>query len=136
VTTTIRLRDGETNMLAGLIRDEERKVLNGVPGLSDIPVIGRLFAANSTESKQTDIILVITPHVVRVLELTEADLRPFRIGREPTAGVVESPAPQADVPEPGETPATQTAPAPATAQPILPPPTAMPKPPVKPPPGL
>jgi general secretion pathway protein D len=136
VSTTIRLRDGETNMLAGLIRDEERKVLDGVPGLSDIPVIGRLFAANSTESKQTDIILVITPHVVRVLELTEADLRPFRIGREATAGVVEPATPPADTPEPGATPSSQAAPVQPPAQPILPPATAAPRPPVKPPPGL
>jgi general secretion pathway protein D len=135
VTTTIRLRDGETNMLAGLIRDEERKVLNGVPGLSDIPVIGRLFAANETETKQTDIILVITPHVVRVLELNEADLRPFRIGREAAGGIVESPAPTVDVPEPGGTPAAAPAPAPQPVQPVLPPPASPIKPAVKPPPG-
>ena len=81
ITTTIRLKDGETNMLAGLIRDEERTVLAGVPGLSDIPLIGRLFANNRRETQQTDIILTLTPHIVRVLELTEADLRPFRLGR-------------------------------------------------------
>ena len=44
INTVIRLRDGETNMLAGLIRDDERASLAGIPGLSDIPVIGRLFA--------------------------------------------------------------------------------------------
>ena len=69
-------------MLAGLIRDEERTVLAGVPGLSDMPLIGRLFARNRKESTQTDIILTLTPHIVRVLDLTEADLRPFRLGRE------------------------------------------------------
>ena len=50
ITTTIRLKDGETNMLAGLIRDDERTVLSGVPGLSDIPMLGRLFANNHRES--------------------------------------------------------------------------------------
>ena len=45
INTVIRLKDGETNMLAGLIRDDERRVLEGVPGLSDLPIIGRLFAA-------------------------------------------------------------------------------------------
>ena len=78
----IRLQDGETNMLAGLIRDDERQVLNGIPGLSDIPLIGRLFAHTRTESTQTDIILTLTPHIVRVLDLTEADLRAFRVGRD------------------------------------------------------
>ncbi len=80
ITTVIRLRDGETNMLAGLIRDEERKVLSGVPGLSDIPMIGRLFAYNRTEVQETDIILTLTPHIVRVLDLT-AERRPGVQGR-------------------------------------------------------
>ena len=82
ITSTIRLKDGQTNMLAGLIRDEERTVLAGVPGLIDIPLIGRLFARNRKESPQTDIILTLTPHIVRTLDVTEADLRPFRLGRE------------------------------------------------------
>ncbi len=82
ITTVIRLRDGETNMLAGLIRDEERKVLSGIPGLSDIPILGRLFAFNRTQTQETDIILTLTPHIVRVLDLTEADVRAFRVGRD------------------------------------------------------
>ena len=65
----IRLKDGETNMLAGLIRDEERQVLSGIPGLSDLPVVGRLFAHNQRETQETDIILTLTPRIVRVLDL-------------------------------------------------------------------
>ena len=86
ISTTIRLRDGETNMLAGLIRDDERTVLSGVPGLSDLPVIGHLFATHHKESQQTDIILTLTPHIVRVLDITEDDLRPFRLGRDSGVG--------------------------------------------------
>ncbi|HEX6068266.1 MAG TPA: secretin N-terminal domain-containing protein, partial [Longimicrobiaceae bacterium] len=56
VNSTIRLRDGETNVLAGLISDEERTSLSGIPGLSDLPVIGRLFSSNRTEATQTDIV--------------------------------------------------------------------------------
>ena len=82
INTTIRLKDGETNMLAGLIRDEERTTLSGIPGLSDLPLIGHLFASNHKETQQTDIILTLTPHIVRVLDLTEEDLRPFRLGRD------------------------------------------------------
>jgi general secretion pathway protein D len=103
ISTTIRLRDGETNMLAGLIRDDERTELAGVPGLSDIPVIGRLFAHNRKETQETDIILTLTPHIVRVLDLTEADLRPFRVGRDLGLPVVDLPAdllqPKEDVPK-------------------------------------
>ncbi|HWK12110.1 MAG TPA: hypothetical protein VNR64_18750, partial [Vicinamibacterales bacterium] len=80
ISTTIRLRDGETNMLAGLIRDDERTVLSGIPGLSDLPLIGHLFASNHREADQTDIILTLTPHIVRVLDLSESDLRPFVLG--------------------------------------------------------
>jgi general secretion pathway protein D len=75
INTVIRLRDGETNMLAGLIRDEERNSIEGIPGLSDIPVVGRLFAHNTKKTDQTDIILTLTPHIIRVLDLSEADLR-------------------------------------------------------------
>jgi general secretion pathway protein D len=82
ISTTIRLKDGETNMLAGLIRDEERTRLSGVPGLSDLPLLGRLFATNRRETRESDIVLTLTPHIVRVLDLTEADLQPFRLGRD------------------------------------------------------
>jgi general secretion pathway protein D len=82
VTTTIRLKDGETNMLAGLIRDDERTTLSGTPGWSDLPLIGRLFASHHKEARQTDILLTLTPHIVRVLDLADDDLRPFRMGRE------------------------------------------------------
>ena len=78
ITTTIRLRNGETNILAGLIRDEEREVLEGIPGLSDLPIIGRLFAHNRMETQETDIIVTLTPRILRVLDLEEIDLRAFR----------------------------------------------------------
>ncbi|MGH9204614.1 MAG: type II secretion system protein GspD, partial [Vicinamibacterales bacterium] len=82
ISTVIRLRDGETNMLAGLIRDDERQVMSGIPGLSDIPVVGRIFAHNRRETQETDIILTLTPRIVRVLDLNAEDLAPFRLGRD------------------------------------------------------
>jgi general secretion pathway protein D len=137
INTVIRLKDGETNMLAGLIRDDERVVLDGVPGLSDIPIIGRLFGRTHKETQETDIILTLTPHIVRVLDLTEADLLPFRLGREVSGTpVLEVPnvlgpfQPPVQTPQ-EQTPPDQTAPAgpppgqqPAT--PILPPAPANP----------
>ena len=82
VKTTIRLKDGETNMLAGLIRDDERRSQKGIPGLSDIPGVGRLFGHSRDERNQTDVILMLTPRIVRVLDLTEEDLRAFKMGRD------------------------------------------------------
>jgi general secretion pathway protein D len=92
ISTTIRLKDGETNMLAGLIRDDERSSMAGVPGLSDLPLIGRLFANNRKETQQTDIVLTLTPHIVRVLDLSESDLRPFRLGRDLPGAAPPEPA--------------------------------------------
>ena len=93
INTVIRLRDGETNMLAGLIRDDERRVLDGIPGLSDLPLVGRLFAHSRKETQETDIVLTLTPRIIRVLDLSEADLRPFRVGRETGAMGIDLPLP-------------------------------------------
>ena len=124
IATTIRLKDGETNMLAGLIRDEERSVMNGIPGLSDIPLVGRLFASNHKESQQTDIILTLTPHIVRVLELTETDLLPFRFGREGGSSLSDvlgpPPGPPRDDAAPQGTLPQQPLPAPRATPPAFP----------------
>jgi len=124
IATTVRLKDGETNMLAGLIRDDERTVMAGIPGLSDIPVVGHLFASNHKESQQTDIILTLTPHIIRVLDLTESDLRPFRLGRDigvtvPIApGTLASPRDRDENPDaPGELGPAPGQTAPMTAEP-------------------
>jgi general secretion pathway protein D len=101
IKTTIRLRDGETNMLAGLIRDEERDTLAGIPGLSDIPLVGRLFSHSTKSTQQTDIILTLTPHIIRVLDLTADDLRPFRVGRDSLGPISDlPPLPAAEPPKP------------------------------------
>jgi general secretion pathway protein D len=130
INTTIRLKDGETNMLAGLIRDEERTILAGVPGLSDVPLIGHLFANNHKETKETDIILTLTPHIVRVLDLSEADLRPFRLARDSGGGDVppaqqvprdDAPATSPMVRDPIGAPQPQPVPGPSFPQPLQPP---------------
>src|SRR5688572_27224933 len=91
INTVIRLKDGETNMLAGLIRDEERTSLAGWPGLSDLPVIGKLFGYNRKETQETDIILTLTPRIVRVLNLSAEDLQPFKVGRDGGAPLTDIP---------------------------------------------
>jgi general secretion pathway protein D len=142
INTVIRLHDGETNLLAGLIRDDERRVLSGVPGLSDLPLVGRLFAHTRKETQETDIVLTLTPRIMRVLDLSEDDLRPFRVGRETVGGggVVELPLPPgpadpAQQPRPVQPPpATQPAPPPPGAggtAPIFPPTAPAPPPPGK-----
>ncbi len=124
INTVIRLKDGETSMLAGLIRDDERNLLEGVPGLSDLPIIGRLFAHTQKQSEQTDVILTLTPHIVRVLDLKPSDLAPFRVGRDSLAPVGELPVPVAPprAPGPGAGTGTQAKPiTPKTPVPPVPP---------------
>ena len=103
ITTTIRPHDGETTMLAGLIRDDERETLAGIPGLSDIPVVGRVFSHTQKTKDQTDIILTLTPHIIRVLDLSAEDLRPLRVGRDGLAPLTELPMP-IEPPKPPEIP--------------------------------
>jgi general secretion pathway protein D len=81
VETTLRLRNGETSMIAGLIRQEERSSLSGLPGIADIPVIGRLFGQNSNNSSESDIILTITPRIARRADLDRETLLPHIVRR-------------------------------------------------------
>lgn len=64
-STTLRLKNGETQVLAGLINDEERKSTNHIPGIGEIPLIGRAFGSHRDTSVKTEIILLITPRVLR-----------------------------------------------------------------------
>ena len=82
VETTIRLRDGETNFLAGLIRSDELTSDTGIPGLSNIPILGRLFSKKLTQVQTTDIVLTLTPHIIRRADITEEDLLPIWVGTE------------------------------------------------------
>jgi general secretion pathway protein D len=82
IDTTIRLKDQETNLLAGLIREEERKSMSGLPGLSNIPVVRRIFGNTETNIQQTDIVLTLTPHIIRIPDVKEEDLLPLWIGTE------------------------------------------------------
>jgi len=75
IKNIMRFKDGETKLIGGLLRDEERKTLKGIPGLKDIPVLGRLFGAEDTTLEQTDVILTITPYIIRSIPLNPDDLK-------------------------------------------------------------
>lgn len=82
--TALRLKDGETQILAGLINDSDRRTANRVPGLGDMPVIGRLFSSHRDDQQKTEIILSITPRLVRGLARPDHATSEFWSGSEVT----------------------------------------------------
>jgi len=133
VTTVLRLREGESSLLAGLLREDQRKLLTGFPWLLRVPVIKQLFSNNDTSVTQSDIVMLLTPRIVRTHELTPQDVGPIRIGTQANLGLSGPPPLLA---QPGAAPvglgtaAPQPAPAQAPpAQPAFAPPTAPVQPP-------
>ncbi len=80
--TSLRLKDGETQILAGLINKEDRKTSNQVPGLGQLPIVGRLFSSDSDTVAKTEVVLLITPHVVRNIIRPESPVEEFSSGTE------------------------------------------------------
>ena len=130
--TTLRLRDGETQVLAGLINDEDRRIATQVPGLAQLPVVGRLFSSNNDTMNKTEIVLLITPRVIRNIERPGMDLEQFNSGTEqevggaggaalPPVGIPPGPVPPPAAPPAGvQSPAGVQAPPPAAPS-LLPP---------------
>ena len=149
VGTRLRLRDGESNLLAGLLREDQRKSLNGLPGAIRVPILKQLFSNNDQTIGQTDIVMLLTPHILRAPLVTESDLRPIYIGSQGNLGLggpppliavptapdavapVSSAPPASTTPKspadaPGATPRGQVAPPAGTA--LVPPPGSSPVP--------
>jgi general secretion pathway protein D len=87
-STLLRLHDGETQILAGLINDQDRSDISKLPGLGDIPLLGRLFSNKAKDRTKTDVILSITPHVIRNLPVQSAATAEVVIGTESSLGRV------------------------------------------------
>ena len=82
ITHEIRLSEGETNILGGLITDTESVASSGIPGLSQIPILGHLFSTEITQRDQTEIIVLLTPHIVKMPNLSDRNLRGLLVGTE------------------------------------------------------
>jgi general secretion pathway protein D len=113
VTTRLRLRDGESNLLAGLYQENDQNGVSGFPGAIHVPFLKQVFSSNTSQTDQIDIVMLLTPHIVRTHEITEADLRPIYIGSQQNLGVGGPPpliagqpeAPPAQAPVPAASPA-------------------------------
>ena len=106
VGTKLRLREGESTLLAGLLRDEQRKILTGFPGIMRMPILRSLFGQTHDEINQSDIVMLLTPHIVRTHELTVEDLSSINIGTQQNVGL--GGPPPLIAPQPVETPAPGT----------------------------
>jgi general secretion pathway protein D len=119
--TSLRLKNGETQVLAGLLQDEERNTADKVPGLGDLPIIGRLFGSHRDEHNKTEIILLITPYVVRNIERPDATTLEFASGTDSTIGGGALGLRSADVlPAAPASQAPVSATPPSTVQPAVP----------------
>jgi general secretion pathway protein D len=150
-TADVRLREGEINLIGGIIQKTDTKTTTGIPGLANIPGLGWLFKGVNTENDRNELVIALIPHIVRGPDITESNLRGIAAGNAtqikvtygPRKGderaaiaqagaaapaVVVGPAP-ARTPVPVATAPVVTAPAlpPATAPPLLPPATAPPE---------
>ncbi|MCU1383411.1 MAG: gspD [Acidobacteria bacterium] len=112
VSTRLRLRDGESNLLAGLLQTNDTKGVSGFPGLIHVPFLSSLFASNTVTTSQTEIVMLLTPHIVRTHDITEADLRPIFIGSQQNLGIGGPPPLIAPQQPEGSAPAPAAAPAP------------------------
>ncbi|MEZ0315750.1 MAG: secretin N-terminal domain-containing protein [Methylophilaceae bacterium] len=88
-STLLRLKDGETQVLAGLILDDERKNASKLPGLGDIPLLGRLFANQEDRKSKTEIVLAITPRILGNISRPSAEISEYWSGTE--SGISDKP---------------------------------------------
>ena len=118
--TILRLKNGETQILAGLISDDERKNSSGLPGLADLPLLGRLFKNQEDKKNKTEIVLSITPHVLGNINRPDAEVTEYWSGTDgtindrpqtassPVIGGGRSVAPNNNIPQPNEQPLLDT----------------------------
>lgn len=120
----IRLKEGEVNILGGILEDQDIRSLNGIPGLSQIPILKYLFSQSNIEHKENEIVFALIPHIIRARDVTDLNERALEVG---TASSIElrraSQTPPAAA-------ANEAAPAAAQAQMPVPPSSAAPPPPM------
>ncbi|HEX3322313.1 MAG TPA: cohesin domain-containing protein [Terriglobales bacterium] len=139
----IRLRDGEVNLLGGILEDQQTRALSGIPGLAQIPLLKYLFSQTNTEHRENEIVFVLVPHIIRGQELSRSNQDAIDVGtanalelrhinktvttpvaaQPPASAAAPAPAPQQSVPanapqaSPGQTPTSMPATTPPAANP-------------------
>ena len=138
VSGTLRLRDGETSLIGGLLQQSETDSFSGVFGLQSVPILNKIFTDRNKNSEESEILISITPHIVRGPKLTEEDMIPMGVGTSEVPKVVGA-RPSLFGPEPAPTPipipsgASKTSPGGGAARQTPPGPARPPSPSVGPP---
>jgi general secretion pathway protein D len=144
ISHDIRMREGEVGLLGGLVTEQQDRTVTGIPGLSSIPLLNKLFTGSSTDRSRNELMIVLIPHVIRRPEISAENLREIAVGNFATVKVNYAPKPvehaaakpgaegAAVLPGPAGTPAPPATAPPATAPPG---PVGMPAPPATAPPA-
>jgi general secretion pathway protein D len=120
VVHDIRLDEGETSVLGGIISDSESKGMSGIPGLLNIPILKYLFAQQNNSRTKSEVIIMLTPHIIRMPNVTMANLRGFEIGTESVTKLKELAPIRPEAPATPSAASNRTTPAPAPSTPPQP----------------
>jgi general secretion pathway protein D len=120
ISNEVRLREGEANLMGGMLEDSDTKSLSGIPGLGQIPILKYLFAQTQNNHSETETVFVLIPHIVRRQVLTDLNEESIDVGTASQiglrrAGQAAAPAPQTVVPASGAGSVAVPQPAPAAA---------------------
>ena len=133
-TVSMRLRDGESNLLAGLIAEQDVRTYQGIPGINSIPILRSIFGTEKSQLEQSELVMIVTPYIIRSREITAQDLRPLYVGAGSNVGGQAPSLISPDAPPPPATAATGQPGTPLIGPPTPPVNTAGPGA-VQPPPG-
>ena len=104
----IRLKEGEVSILGGLVQRTDSKTLEGWPGLAKLPLLRYLFSHDKKDHQEDEVLIVLTPRIVRIPEWTKANLRPLYSGSETNVQVKRESEIRAPVQQPATSPQAQT----------------------------
>jgi general secretion pathway protein D len=118
--TFIKVKNGETRLLGGLFQDTEAASNSKIPFLADIPWLGRLFTSGNQERRRTDVLISLTPRIVKIMERPDPDIESFASGTADSFGPAQPAIPTPVAPPRPVTPSVQPPAAPGSAAPAAP----------------
>jgi general secretion pathway protein D len=127
VVHDLRVREGDVSLLAGLTQDQESKTVTGIPGLSSIPIIGKLFSGQSVDRNKSELMIALVPHIVRRPDISPENLKAIGVGNATSVKLNFAPRPGQAAPAKSAAPGAGTVTPPATPLPAaVPPPNTAP----------